>query len=249
MLTIEEARAIIFAEVPAPRAVELPLAELPGATIAEDVASDLDLPPFDKAMMDGYAARAGEPGPWRVIEEIPAGRVPAKAVEPGTCAKIMTGAPMPAGADAVQQVEKTRREGDHVSFLEPVRPGQNVAPRGQDVRRGEIVLRAGRRIGAAEVGALAAVGRTRARVWARPRVAVLAWGDELVLRSPGRARARSGTRTRRCWRRRCGRWGWRATTWAWSATTARRSARGSARGCRATSCCFPAGYRRAIGTW
>lgn len=193
MLTIEEARAIILSEVPAPKAVELPLAELLGATLAEDVASDLDMPPFDKAMMDGYAVRAAELGPYRVIEEIPAGRVPAKAVEAGTSSKIMTGAPLPAGADAVQQVEKTRREGDRVSFLEPVKPGQNVAARGTDVKAGELVLRAGRRIGPAEIGTLAAVGRTRAKAWARPRVAVLATGDELVApdRRPGPGQIRN----------------------------------------------------------
>jgi molybdopterin molybdotransferase len=193
MLTVEEARAIILSEVPAPKAVELPLAELLGATLAEDVASDLDMPPFDKAMMDGYAVRAAEVGPYRVIEEIPAGRVPAKAVEAGTSSKIMTGAPLPAGADAVQQVEKTRREGDRVSFLEPVKPGQNVAARGTDVKSGELVLRAGRRIGPAEIGTLAAVGRIRAKAWARPRVAVLATGDELVApdRRPGPGQIRN----------------------------------------------------------
>jgi molybdopterin molybdotransferase len=180
MLTVEEARRIILSDVPAPRAVDVPLSDVLGAVLAEDVASDLDMPPFDKAMMDGYAARAGDVGPFRVLEEIPAGKTPTASVGPGTCSKIMTGAPMPAGADAVQQVEKTRREGDGVSFLEPVRPGQNVAPRGQDIREGDVVLRAGRRIGPAEIGALAAVGRTRVRAWARPRVAVLATGDELV---------------------------------------------------------------------
>ena len=180
MLTVDEARRIILSDVPPPKAVDVPLRDALGAALAEDVASDLDMPPFDKAMMDGYAARAGDPGPLRVVEEIPAGRPPAVRVEAGCCSKIMTGAPMPAGADAVQQVEKTRRDGDRVSFLEPVRPGQNVSPRGQDIREGDVVLRAGRRIGPAEIGALAAVGRTRVRAWARPRVAVLATGDELV---------------------------------------------------------------------
>jgi molybdopterin molybdotransferase len=180
MLTVEEARRIILSDVPAPNAVDVPLADALGAVLAEDVASDLDMPPFDKAMMDGYAARGGDAGPLRVLEEIPAGKTPTASVVAGACSKIMTGAPMPAGADAVQQVEKTRLDGDRVTFLEPIRPGQNVAPRGQDVKEGAVVLRAGRRIGPAEIGALAAVGRTRVRAWARPRVAVLATGDELV---------------------------------------------------------------------
>lgn len=193
MLTIEEALAIILAEVPAPKAAETPLAECVGAVLAEDVASDLDMPPFDKAMMDGYAARAGDVGPLRVIEEIPAGRPPAKRVEAGTCSKIMTGAPMPEGADAVREVEKTSRDGERVSFHEPVKPGQNVAPRGSDVKKGERVLGAGRRIHAAETGALAAVGKTRVKVWTRPRVAVLATGDELVApeRVPGPGQIRN----------------------------------------------------------
>jgi molybdopterin molybdotransferase len=193
MLTVEGARRVILAQLPAPRIVEVPLDAALGAVLAEDVASDLDMPPFDKAVMDGYAARAADPGPRKVVEEIPAGRVPAVEVGPGTCSKIMTGAPMPAGADAVQQVEKTRRDGDLVTFLEPVRPGQNVAPRGQDVRTGDAVLRAGKRLGPAEIGALAAVGRARVKVRARPRVAVLATGDELVAadRRPGPGQIRN----------------------------------------------------------
>ncbi len=193
MLTVEEARRIVLAERPAPRAVEVDLAASLGAVLAEDGLSDLDMPPFDKAMMDGYAARAGDPGPLRVVEEIPAGRLPSLRIEAGACAKIMTGAPLPAGADAVQQVEKTRRDGDRVSFLEPLRPGQNVAPRGQDLKAGDLVLRAGRRLGPAEIGALAAIGRSRVRVEARPRVAVLATGDELVPaeRRPGPGQIRN----------------------------------------------------------
>ncbi len=193
MLTVEEARRIVLAGRPAPRDVEVDLADALGAELAEDGFSDLDMPPFDKAMMDGYAARAGDPGPLRVVEEIPAGKLPSANVEAGTCAKIMTGAPLPPGADAVQQVEKTRREGGLVSFLEPVLPGQNVAPRGQDVKAGDLVLRAGRRLGPAEIGALAAIGQARVRVRARPRVAVLATGDELVPaeRRPGPGQIRN----------------------------------------------------------
>src|SRR5689334_18349803 len=103
MLTVEQALAIVLADVPAPKVVEIPLASAPGRVLAEDCASDLDMPPFDKAMMDGYAVRSSDAGPLDVIEEVPAGKVPARALTPGTCAKIMTGAPVPAGADAVQQ--------------------------------------------------------------------------------------------------------------------------------------------------
>lgn len=180
MKTVQEALEIILAEAPAPRSVEVSLGEALGHALAEDVLSDMDLPPFDRAMMDGYAVRSSDPGPFDVVEEIPAGRIASRAILPGTCARIMTGAPLPPGADAVQQVEKTVREGARVRFLEPVRPGQNVAPRGQEMRRGDRVLARGRRIGPAEAGALAAAGRSRVRVYAKPRVALLVTGDELV---------------------------------------------------------------------
>ncbi len=193
MLTVEQAAEIIFREAPPPRVTEVPLEAAPGHALAEECVSDVDMPPFDKAMMDGYAVRSADAGPLEVAEVVPAGRVPAREVRPGTCAQIMTGAPLPAGADAVQQVEKTRREGARVTLLEPVVPGQNVAPRAQDLRRGEAVLRPGRLLRAAEVGALATIGKTRVRVFARPRVAVLATGDELVPadREPGPGQIRN----------------------------------------------------------
>jgi molybdopterin molybdotransferase len=192
MKTVQEALELILAEAPPPRPVEVSLGEALGCALAEDVVADMDLPPFDRAMMDGYAVRSGDPGPFEVVEEVPAGRVPSREILPGTCAKIMTGAPLPPGADAVQQVEKAVREGARVRLLEPVRPGQNVAPRGQEMRRGERVLGRGRRIGPAEAGALAAAGGARVRVYAKPRVALLVTGDELVppgeVPGPGRIR-------------------------------------------------------------
>jgi molybdopterin molybdotransferase len=192
-ITVEQASEIILRDVPPPRPATVRLEDAAGHVLAQDVASDVDFPPFDKSMMDGYAVRSGEPGPFEVVEEIAAGRVPSKEIRTGTCSKIMTGAPVPAGADAVQQVEKTRREGTKVTLLEPVKPRQNIAPRGQDVRAGDVVLRAGRRIGAAEIGALAAVGRVQVPVLAKPRVALIATGDELVPpdRAPGPGQIRN----------------------------------------------------------
>ncbi len=196
-LTVEQAAELILRDAPAPRATSVPLEEAPGHVLAADVASDVDHPPFDKAMMDGYAVRSGDAGPLEVLEAIAAGRRPSRELRPGACSKIMTGAPMPAGADAVQQVEKTRLRDGRVELLEPVRPGQNVAPRGQEVRAGDPVLRRGRRIGPAEAGVLAAVGRSRVDVYARPRVAILATGDELVLpdRVPGPGQIRNSNST------------------------------------------------------
>jgi molybdopterin molybdotransferase len=180
MLTVQQALDLVLSHVPAPRTVDVPLARALGRVLAEDCASDLDMPPFDKAMMDGYAVRSADPGPLEVIEEVPAGKVPSREVRAGSCAKIMTGAPVPAGADAVQQVEKTRREGDRVTLVSPVKPGQNIARRASDMRTGELVLGAGHVLRAAEIGALAAIGKARVRIFAPPRCAVLATGDELV---------------------------------------------------------------------
>ena len=179
-LSVDAARRIILQDLPEPPCEEAAIASALGRVLAEDVVSDRDLPPFDRAMMDGYAVRSGDGGPVRVIEEISAGRTPSLEVGEGACSKIMTGAPMPAGADAVQQVEKTRRTGDRVDLLEPVRAGQNVAPVGKDAKAGQVVLPSGHLLRPAEIGILAAVGRIRVNVAVRPRVAVLATGDELV---------------------------------------------------------------------
>lgn len=180
MLTVEQASDVILRDVRTLRVVELPLGSAAGFVLAEECVSDLDFPPFDKSMMDGYAVRSSDGGPRTVLEEVPAGKLPSREVTPGACTKIMTGAPMPPGADAVQQVEKTLREGDQVTLLAAVRPGQNVAARASDLGSGHTVLRPGHRLRAAEIGALAAIGRTRVRVFGKPRCSVLATGDELV---------------------------------------------------------------------
>jgi len=180
MLTVDQASELILRDVPTLKVIELPLASATGSVVAEECASDLDMPPFDKSMMDGYAVRSADAGPLSVLEELPAGTLPTREVTSGTCTKIMTGAPMPTGADAVQQVEKTRRDGDRVTLLEPARPGQNIARRASDLKRGQTVLRAGHLLRPAEIGALAAIGKSRVRVFAKPRCAVLATGDELV---------------------------------------------------------------------
>jgi molybdopterin molybdotransferase len=180
LLTVAQASEIILKDVPTLRMTEVSLAAAPGHVLAEECVSDLDMPPFDKTMMDGYAVRSADAGTLEMIEEVPAGKVPSREILPGTCSKIMTGAPLPAGADAVQQVEKTRRDGSRVTLLAPVKPGQNVARRATDMRVGETVLRPGHRLRPAEIAALAAIGKTRVRVYAKPRCAVLATGDELV---------------------------------------------------------------------
>ncbi|HEY0155424.1 MAG TPA: gephyrin-like molybdotransferase Glp, partial [Longimicrobium sp.] len=161
---------------------------------AEDVSSTVDLPPWDNSAMDGFAVRAEDvrgassarPVVLRVVDDVPAGRFAARPVGPGEAIRIMTGAPVPEGADGVIRVEHTdggsgigTAEG-RVAILSDADAGRNVRPRGEDVRRGSVVLRAGAVLRAAEIGVAASLGRARLRVVRRPVVAVLASGDELV---------------------------------------------------------------------
>lgn len=169
-------------------AERVPIADALGRVIVEDVVAPRDLPPWDNSSVDGYAVVAADlagatperPVGLRVGEEIPAGRMPEHKVAPGSAARIMTGAPMPAGADAVVMVEDTAPEGDRVLVRTPVERGESVRARGQDVRAGTVVIPAGRRARPAEVGMLASLGRAAVSVGRRPRVGILATGDELA---------------------------------------------------------------------
>jgi len=159
-----------------------------GRVIARDVIAPRDLPPWDNSSVDGYAVVSADvghatpehPAALTVVEEIPAGRMPEQKVTAGTAARIMTGAPMPAGADAVVMVEDTTLDGDRVVVRSSVERGESVRSRGQDVRAGEVVIPAGRRARAAEIGLLASLGAAAVTVGRRPRVGILATGDELA---------------------------------------------------------------------
>ena len=186
MLPVAEARQCVLE-----RAGVLPAAAMPlthaalGRVLAEDVASDLDMPPFDKALMDGYAVRAGDldggRGTLVVIEEVQAGQVPTKTLAAGQATRIMTGAPIPAGADAVVPHERTRSEAGRVSIDDlRLTAEQFILRRGREMRTGDVVLPAGTVLRPAELGVLATVGRTTAKVIPAPRVAVIATGDELI---------------------------------------------------------------------
>jgi molybdopterin molybdotransferase len=187
LLSVAEAQAIVLRE-----SRPLPIESAPlgpaslGLILAEDVASDLDMPPYDKALMDGYAVRAADlpegRGDLRVLEEITAGQTPQHTLTSGTASRIMTGAPIPAGADAVVIIERTRMRDDGRVQIEdrPPKPQQNILLRAREMRAGEAVLAAGSLLRPKEVGLLAAVGRAAVRVVPRPRVAVLSTGDELV---------------------------------------------------------------------
>lgn len=157
--------------------------------LARDVVSQVDVPPHDNSAMDGYAlklvdllAAGGEGASLAQGQRIAAGQV-GVALQPGTCARIFTGAPIPAGADAVVMQEHTQptEAGGQVRFMQPVTLGQNIRLRGEDIAQGQTVLRAGQHLGPAALGVAASVGRAELDVWARPRVGVLTTGDELVM--------------------------------------------------------------------
>ena len=187
MLTVAEALAAILKTVERPAPVTVDLADALGLTLAEAIVSDVDSPPFTKALMDGYAVRAADIAAGRrclrIVEEITAGRVPTKTVGPGEASRIMTGAPMPAGADAVVIVEETAlaSEPETVEIqAETVKVEANLLPQGTAVRRGTQILSASRVLRPQEIAALSELGRARIAVYPRPRVAILATGDELV---------------------------------------------------------------------
>ena len=183
MISIWEARRMALEEVRPLGEVEVPLDEAVGHVLAEDVASDVDLPPFDRSAMDGYAVRAedvGElPAVLEVLEDVPAGSFPRMPLSPGKCTRVMTGAPVPEGTDLVVIEEHTEPLPDgRVRILKAGK--ENVCLRGEEVRKGEVVLRRGHPLRPPEVGLLAAVGAERIKVFRKPKVAVVATGDELV---------------------------------------------------------------------
>jgi len=188
MLTVAEAQALILREISLLGSERVDLLSALGRALAEEVVSSRDIPPWDNSSMDGYAVRAADtrgatrerPARLAVIGEIPAGRVAPRLMGPGEAYRIMTGAPVPEGADAVIPVEEVIVEEDKVACLREVAPREFVRPVGEDVRRGDLVLSRGTRLGPAALGLLAALGRASVEVYQRPRVAILSTGDELA---------------------------------------------------------------------
>ena len=189
-IPIEEARAIIDRVVrPLERTENVPLDQANGRVLAEDLISSADVPPFSRAAMDGYAVRAEDtagaspatPRRLRRIETIYTGQVPQKRVEQGECAEIATGAPLPEGADAVVMVEETDSDGSGtVLVFAPAFARQNIGRQGADIQKGQRVLVNGAMLNASRLGAIAALGVTTVEVYAKPRVAVLSTGNEIV---------------------------------------------------------------------
>ncbi len=198
LLPPDEALDIILRHVRPLEAEEVSLAESGGRSLAEDLVADQDLPPFVASTMDGFAVIASDVSPWReVIGDQYAGTMEGIEITPGTSARIMTGAPLPLGADAVIRVENTEMRDDHVIIhQEQVNEGENVRPIGSDLRAGDVLVYAGATIGPAEIGLLASLGRSQVRVLRRPRLSVLSTGDELVEpdQQPGPGQIRDSNR-------------------------------------------------------
>ena len=184
MITVDQALAIIATHVRPLGKETCSLGEAHNRFLAEDVVADMDLPPFDRARMDGYALRAEDvqavPARLNLVGEIAAGATYRGHLQQGEAVKIFTGAPIPAGANAVQKVEVTESESATVTILEAVKAGQFITPLASEMSKGETVARAGRKIGAAEMAVLASFGYAQVQVYRRPRVGVISTGSELV---------------------------------------------------------------------
>jgi len=198
LLTVQQAIAVLDGVEVAPRRVRVALAHAQGLYLAEDLVADRDYPPFDKSLMDGYAVRAADVAggavELRVVGEVAAGQAAGRGLGAGEAIAIMTGAPVPPGADGVVPVEETAREGDRVRILRAAaNPGRFIHRRGADVRGGRVVLSRGSRMEAAQIAVAATVGAHEVEAFARPRVAVLSTGDELVDvgQTPGAAQIRN----------------------------------------------------------
>lgn len=186
MIPVSEAIRIVREETRRLPAEKVTITEALGRVLGEDIIADTDLPPFNRAQMDGYAVRVedtvGAPVRLRVAGEAAAGRGWRETLKAGEAVRIMTGAPVPAGADSVQQVEVTSEVGDgsEVEISRATEPGQFIVARASEIERGATVLRAGEEINAAKMAVLASFGYAEVCVGARPRVSVLATGTELV---------------------------------------------------------------------
>lgn len=190
LLTPQEAKErFARAYAPRPRGSErVPLTEAFGRVLAEDAVAREDLPAFDRSTVDGFAVRAGDgatagpdgPAVLRLVAEVQMGETAPVAVEAGQTVRIPTGGMLPPGADAVVMLEDVDERDGRVAVRRPARPGDNVIRRADDVRRGEVALRSGTRLRPQDVGLLAAIGITDVPAFVRPRVAIIATGDEIV---------------------------------------------------------------------
>ena len=190
LLTLEEARKVIHQNFkPKPLGVEeIPLLEAWNRVLAENVTAKMDIPPFNRSTVDGYAVKAedtfgaeeNKPAKLKVCGTVNVGEIPKIIVKQGTAAEIVTGAPIPEGADAVLMFEQTERKGDELYVYDAVAKNENVMKAGADIKKGETVLKTGQFLGSREIGVLASIGMAKAKVYITPRVAVLSTGNEIA---------------------------------------------------------------------
>jgi len=193
LVPVEEARERILSQIKPLLPLELPLQEAEGCVLADDVVAPTDIPDFASSAMDGFAVRSNDvagatpdaPAVLRIVGRALIGRPPEDTVGGGEAIRIATGAPIPAGADAIVPIENCELDADTIRILAPSPEGKHIRPAGEDVKGGETILRVGRRIGAPELGLLATAGFSHPLVHPRPRVVVLSTGDELI--PPGQA--------------------------------------------------------------
>jgi molybdopterin molybdotransferase len=188
MISVEEARTRILAALQPLSTIAVPLGAALGRYAVADVSSPIDLPLFDNSAMDGYAVRsedlksatAGAPVSLRCSTRIAAGQGSGEPISPGTCARVFTGSALPVGADGVVMQEDVTAEGGTILFPESVRPLENVRLRGEDLRKGAVVLRAGEKLNPARIGVLAATGYSSVKIHRPCKISLLATGNELV---------------------------------------------------------------------
>lgn len=189
LLSYDEAKAVIDGHIdPIARTEIVPIDDAEGRVLADDFIAAMDVPPFTRAAMDGYAVRAKDtfgagqfnPRVLSIAGEVHAGEKTSKRVTTGVCLLISTGAMMPAGADAVVMVEDTEREGDRVKIFKAVVPGANTGKRGEDIKADAAILKAGTYLDPGKIGVLTSQGTTEIGVFQKPRVSVLPTGEEVV---------------------------------------------------------------------
>lgn len=188
LISREEALKLILDSIKPINRVELvPIERATGRVLAKNVVANIDVPPFDRAAMDGYAIRAEDsygasefnPKVLKLVGVLRAGESSDKSIGPGECIRIATGCPLPSGADAVVMAEFAEEEGENVAVFKPVHPLENISPRGEDIKRGEVVLKEGEILTPAKIGVFASLGLRKALVYQKPRVAVIPTGAEV----------------------------------------------------------------------
>ncbi|HCS51421.1 MAG TPA: molybdenum cofactor biosynthesis protein, partial [Planctomycetaceae bacterium] len=202
MLSVSEAFQLIEQNILPVSACEVLLSQASGRVSACDITSDSDSPPFDKALMDGFAIRTQDIQPdvrLKVLERITAGEVPQCSLKERTAIQVMTGAQLPAGTDAVIRIEDVLTpEEDEISFtIDSISPGRNIMSRGESMQTGEVVVACGERLAFPKIALLAELGRSKVSIYPQPSVAVLATGNELVPvdQTPGPGQIRNSNET------------------------------------------------------